>query len=384
MKAETWHEARQDNILVSIVIPAHNADRFLERTLRAAVAQTHAALEIIIVDDGSTDSTREIALRAAEADARIKVVSTANGGVARARNTGIEHSSADYVAFLDADDLWHPTKIALQLAMLEAADPSWAACYSLFRQIDADDFIIRLGSSRYRGGYIFSRHLFAKFVGNGSNLLVRKEAALAVGGFDPSYADAGIGGSEDLDFELKLAARYHIAAVPQFLVGYRCYPGNMSSNQVRMSRAIVETVRRCLSANPGLPETAVRYAWAATHDQAGGLSLWHEGHVGLLLRHKMTAIANDPVLAVFGALGLLRRILRPIKAALVREAPAHTRPYLEISPLEGLAQRPSRYHELRLRQLARIDAEREEAMFHRETPGDGVSEPAKRFLLSEP
>lgn len=376
MKSET---------LVSVVIPAFNAERFLQRTLRSAMAQTHSALEIIVVDDGSTDTTRDIALRGSEVDARICVVSVARGGVARARNVGIEHAKGDYVAFLDADDLWHPTKIALQLDALEAADLSWAACYALYRPIDADDFLLELGSTRHRSGYILAQHLFAKFVGNGSNLLVRKAAALAVGGFDPSYADAGIGGTEDLDFELKLAARYRIAAVPQFLVGYRHYPGNMSSDQVRMSRAIIETVGRSLSTNPTLPKSAVRFVQAETYYRASGRSLLHNGHVGLLLKHKIMAIRNDPILAVFGAAGVLGKTLRSIRTAFAQGAQAQPRLYLDISPLEGAAQRPpSRYHEFRLRQLARIDGDREAALLHPEDPGDAVSEPAGPLVLSEP
>ncbi|GLQ53672.1 glycosyltransferase family 2 protein [Devosia nitrariae] len=371
--------------LISVVIPAYNAERFLERTLRSAAAQTYSPIEIIVIDDGSTDTTRDIALRFAEADARVKVINVANGGVARARNIGIERSRGDYVAFLDADDLWHPTKIALQVATLEAADdPSWAACYTLFRSIDTDDFTQRPGPSRYRSGYILAQLLFAKFVGNGSSLLVRRSAALAVGGFDPSYADAGIGGSEDLDFELRLAARYRIAAVPQFLVGYRRYVGNMSSSQLRMSRAVVETVRRCLAANPDLPKAAGRYALATTHNWAGGFNLWREGGAALSLAHKMTAFRNDPLLTAFRIYHWLGRRWHAVTAAVAPRAPAGPRKYLDVSPLDGLELRPSRYHELRLRQLARIDAERERRLFSSKPSTSTVTRPEEQVNSSEP
>lgn len=349
--------------LVSVVIPAFNAERFLERTLHSAAAQTHADLEIIVVDDGSADKTRDIALRVAEGDARVTVISVANGGVARARNIGIARSRGEYVAFLDADDLWHPTKIELQLSKLEAApNRSWAVCYTLQRPIDTDDFADRPGSSRHRSGYILAQHLFAKFVGNGSSLLVRRSAALAVGGFDPTYADAGIGGCEDLDFELKLAAHYLIAAVPQFLVGYRYYAGNMSSNRVRMSRAIIETVRRRLAANPDLPAPAARYALAASHNWAG-LILWRDGRIALSLKHRLAVFRNDPLLLAFSVYGWVIANLRALKRAFARRTVSAPRQYLEFSPLDGVVQRPSRYHELRLRQLARIDAERERQLF---------------------
>lgn len=350
--------------LVSVVIPAYNAGPFIERTLRSVIAQTYPSIEIIVVDDGSTDTTRAIACRVAEADARVKVISVANGGVARARNIGIEASRGEYVAFLDADDLWHPTKIALQVAALEAAgDPSWAASYTLSRSINADDLTRRPDPNRYRSGYILAQHLFARFVGNGSSLLVRRSAALAIGGFDPSYADAGIGGSEDLDFELKIAARYRIAAVPQFLVGYRHHPGNMSSNHVRMSRAIIETIRRSLAANPDLPDAAVRYILATTYNWAS-LILWRDGKIMLWLKHKLLALMNDPVLIAFRLFKWFNRKLRAVDAAVGGRRKTIPRHYLEFSPLEGLEQRPSFYHELRLRQLARVDAQREQRLFN--------------------
>ncbi|WP_369726014.1 glycosyltransferase family 2 protein [Bradyrhizobium sp. LLZ17] len=113
--------------LVSIVIPAYNAERFIARTLASAQAQTYEKLEIIVIDDGSTDNTRSVVEAIAATDKRLELISTPNRGVARARNLGIENARGPYVAFLDADDLWHPTKIARQVEALDThrSDPSW-------------------------------------------------------------------------------------------------------------------------------------------------------------------------------------------------------------------------------------------------------------------
>jgi hypothetical protein len=139
-----------------------------------------------------------------------------------------------------------------------------AAVYPLSRLIDADDRIIRdrpaLGSS----GYTFARHLFAKPIGNGSSMLVRREIALAVGGFDSTWAARGIGGCEDFDFELKIVSKHPVVALPHYLVGYRRYPGNMSSNRLRMARALVATVEQHIESNPGLPLWAANDARAST------------------------------------------------------------------------------------------------------------------------
>src|SRR5205085_2298565 len=157
--------------------------------------------EIIVVDDGSTDSTKAIAESVGAEDDRVRIFSVPHGGVARARNFGIENATGEYLAFLDADDLWHPVKIELQVAVLTGGKSNGvAAVYTLSRLIDSDDRTTEDVNRVMFNGYALARHLYAKPVGNGSSMLVRREAALAVGGFDPSYAACGTGGCEDLDF----------------------------------------------------------------------------------------------------------------------------------------------------------------------------------------
>ncbi|MBX5135414.1 glycosyltransferase family 2 protein [Rhizobium lentis] len=257
-----------DQPLVSVVIPAFNASAYIESTLRSALRQTYTALEIIVVNDGSTDDTAKLVRRIASTDPRIRLLSTLNRGVAAARNTGIEASLGRYVAFLDADDLWHRTKIEKQVNALDRLSSRWAAVYTLHCFINEDDEIIHGGSADCARGYIYARHLSFKYVGNGSALLVRRNVALEIGGFDSSYAAAGIGGCEDLDFELKLAARYFIEVVPERLVGYRKHPGSMSSNHLRMAKSALEVVRRSIAANPRLPRYAIRSAIDATQKYA--------------------------------------------------------------------------------------------------------------------
>jgi glycosyltransferase involved in cell wall biosynthesis len=254
--------------LVSVVIPAFNASRYIERTLRSAGRQTYRNLEIIVVNDGSTDDTAKMVEQVALEDSRIRLLSTANRGVAAARNTGIQASSGRFLAFLDADDLWHQTKIEKQVNALNRRSLQWAAVYVPHHVINHDDEIIRSCHSDVARGYIYARHLTFKYVGNGSALLVRRDVALEIGGFDSSYAAAGIGGCEDLDFELRLAARYHIEVIPERLVGYRQYPGNMSSNHLQMGQSALEVVRRSLAANAPLPKYAARSATNATQKYA--------------------------------------------------------------------------------------------------------------------
>lgn len=261
-------EDTSDQPLVSVVVPAFNASAYIERTLRSAIRQTYTALEIIVVNDGSTDDTAKRVEQIAMSDSRIRLLTTPNRGVAAARNTGIEASSGQFVAFLDADDLWHRTKIEKQVNALNRLPTQWAAVYALHYLINDEDEIIQGGSSDGARGYIYARHLSFKYVGNGSALLVRRDVAQEIGGFDSSYAAAGIGGCEDLDFELKLAARYFIEVVPERLVGYRKHPGSMSSNHLRMAKSALAVVRRSIAANPGLPRYAIRSAIDATQKYA--------------------------------------------------------------------------------------------------------------------
>jgi Glycosyl transferase family 2 len=252
----------------TIVIPAYNAERFLERTLQSALLQTYENLEIILVDDGSTDRTRAIAEAFASRDTRLRIVSIPNSGVARARNVGIEQASGEFVAFLDADDLWHPKKIELQIEALTSAKYSGdaAAVYTRHRVIDEDDRVIRSSSQPVFSGYSFARHLYFKPVANGSTILVRREAAIEVGGFDSTFAARGIGGCEDLDFELKIAAAHPLTAIPQYLVGYRTYPGNMSSRKLSMARGMFATIKR--HSHPELPPFVTRKATASACEYA--------------------------------------------------------------------------------------------------------------------
>ena len=249
--------------LVSVIVPAYNAEAFIARTLRSALRQTYGALEIIIIDDGSTDSTAAVARAFAQSDERVRVISVPNGGVANARNIGISEAAGKLVAFLDADDLWHPTKISHQVAALDEMEDA-AAVYALSRHIDVDDRAFARSRRTVFNGYAFARHLYVKPIGNGSTLLVRRESALAVGGFEPSWAARGLGGCEDFDFELKLAARYPMAAVPLYLVGYRHSAGNMSSDKLRMVRAMVGTIRSHLVLVPQLPDWAGKAALVET------------------------------------------------------------------------------------------------------------------------
>ena len=321
--------------LTSVVIPAYNAEVFLERTLRSALRQTHSNLEVIVVDDGSTDKTRVIAEAAAATDDRVRILSVPNGGVAKARNIGIAEANGEFVAFLDADDLWHPTKIELQVAAMSrrSGDYQPAAVYTFSRTIDKEDRVTGSGNRVVLSGYSFARYLYAKPVGNGSSILVRREAAIVAGGFDSTWAARGIGGCEDLDFELRIAAKYPITAIGLYLVGYRQYPGNMSSNSLAMALGAISTIARHIDLCPELPDWAARGARAAISEYALG-RLLGAGHRMLLLQELGRLFRTDFGRGLsFAALIFIRKLGSLMSTIPSRDRDPADRPFFyDLSP----------------------------------------------------
>ncbi len=239
-----------DDRLVSIVIPAYNGAATIDETLRSVRTQTHGALEIIVVDDGSRDETAAIVRTHAIADPRIRLIETQNGGVAAARNRGWQEAKADLIAFVDADDLWAPSKIERQLAALDAAGPECGLVYCWHAKIDAQSHVTDNRERPMREGQVLD-HLFrGNFVGNGSAALVRRQALIDARGFESGLWRAGAQGCEDILFYARVAERHCFAVVPDYLVGYRYLPDNMSSDMRRMLRSWLMVVDEMADRHP--------------------------------------------------------------------------------------------------------------------------------------
>ncbi|QGP80133.1 glycosyltransferase [Sphingobium sp. CAP-1] len=224
-------------ILISVVIPAYNAERWIARTLESVQAQTHSNLEILVVDDGSRDNSAAIVEQFAACDPRIRLIRQPNGGVARARNTGWRQAKSDYIAFVDADDLWTPDKTERQLALLLASAPEVALIYSRYVMIDADDRVSYRWDGPPHDGWVFDTLLSYNFIGNGSAALVTRAALEVADGFDPALRDNNAQGCEDILFYCRVAEHYAFGMVDDYQIGYRQLPDNMSSNLPCMLRS---------------------------------------------------------------------------------------------------------------------------------------------------
>ncbi|MBB3891671.1 glycosyltransferase involved in cell wall biosynthesis [Phenylobacterium haematophilum] len=228
--------------LVSVVVPAYNATATLAETLRSALRQTHADLEVIVVDDGSKDGTRALAESFAAEDPRVRVISKPNGGVAAARNAGIDAARGDFIAPLDADDLWHPDKLRLQLERFTNGPASLGLVYNWYRRIDTSGRIIDASAAPVVEGWVLYRHLDWNFVSNGSTPLIRR-SALGDLRYDPGLNAANAQGCEDYLIQLQVALKHQFACVPAYLTGYRRTDGAMTEDVGRMIRSHIQMYR---------------------------------------------------------------------------------------------------------------------------------------------
>lgn len=208
---------------VSVVIPTFNHARYVVAAVDSALAQTRPPLEVIVVDDGSTDDTRD---RLASYAGRIRYIYQPNAGLSAARNAGIRAAGGGWVAFLDADDLFHPRKLELQAAaVVRHPDLALLGAQSFsdepvrWPDVPDDPPVVRL-----RLPEVVIRTPFAP-----SSVLARRDVFDAAGYFEP-----GLRSVEDRDMWVRLAARGPVARLDAPLCWYRQTPGSMSRNPDRM------------------------------------------------------------------------------------------------------------------------------------------------------
>lgn len=214
------------SLSVSVVIPMYNHERYVVEAVRSALDQTHPPREVIVVDDGSTDGSAT-ALDAFGDD--VTLLSQRNTGVSGARNAGVAASSGDVLAFLDADDRWHPRKLERQTAALASSSVPFVHC--AMREIDDAGEVLGVVEDGLDGWVEVELLLFRRsvIIGGGSGFLVTRKVFDTIGGFDERLST-----SADWDFFRRVAAEHPIAFVDEPLLDYRLHATNMHRNIARM------------------------------------------------------------------------------------------------------------------------------------------------------
>lgn len=272
--------------LVSVIIPCYNAARFVVPAVESVLAQSYRPVEVIVVDDGSTDDTARVLEPYQKA---IRYIGQPNGGPAGARNRGLAQARGELIAFLDADDAWLPDKLALQVRSLKDA-PGAALVHSDVYYYD-EATGVRTRRDFPRGDYAGHCYLLL-FQGSRvtfSSVVVRRECLEQVGGFDETIRHASV---EDYDLLLRVARRFAFAYTPEPLVVYRLHDGNGSGNLARMVFGELLVIEKALRNDPDLPRVVgarkVRERLFALHYGLGYLAYDRED-LGGARRHFLRA-----------------------------------------------------------------------------------------------
>lgn len=226
---------------VSIIIPVYNGEAFIQAALDTVFAQTFNDYEIIVVDDGSTDAT--MAILEAYGD-RLQIVRQKNGGHASARNAATNIARGEWIAMLDADDLWHPNKLEQQLATAGDADVVYTAALNFEDSKRVDDVTFRDGECPR--GDIFEDLIIDNFITH-SSVLIRKSALVAVGGYDETLKTTC-----DWDLWLRMsAAGSRFAGLQQPLTEYRWRATSNSKNHDRTCQDRLNVLQKALDTPRG-------------------------------------------------------------------------------------------------------------------------------------
>jgi glycosyltransferase involved in cell wall biosynthesis len=277
--------------LVSIIIPTYNHKTYVCDTIESGLNQTYPHVEVIVVDDGSTDGTGDL-LKTRYGD-RISYIYQENKGVGAARNNGIRYARGEFVHICDADDQLLPTKIARCMSAF-AEHPEYGVVYTQCYYVESDGrTIIPREQPELPSGDIFCELL----IGPSGNFipqctpLIRREAILSVGGFNETLRAV-----EDWDAWLRLAARYPFGVINEPLALYRVLPNAMHTDPARMRTArlaVIQMARHYPGRERCLDDAAYDHLEASRHHGLA-MALWEENRRAEARHHFDAAIQLAP------------------------------------------------------------------------------------------
>lgn len=219
--------------LISIIIPTHNHARFLQRSVDSVLQQTYKHTEIIIIDDGSTDDTTSVVNKLK--NKRIRFISQPQRGVTAARNLGIKNSHGDYIAFLDSDDAWLPSKLEKQLSVFHQPKFPQLGLVYCFHYWSNPKGKTNGVNQIFNRGIIWEKLLRGNFIaGSCSSVLIKTECFEKVGIFD----EALLGAAEDWEMWIRIARHYQVDYVPEPLVIITRHPAQRSNKKTQVIKRL--------------------------------------------------------------------------------------------------------------------------------------------------
>ncbi|MBV9080300.1 MAG: glycosyltransferase family 2 protein, partial [Elusimicrobia bacterium] len=251
---------------VSVVVSCYNYGGYLASAVQSALAQTYPNIEVVIVDDGSTDDTPEV-VKWLSTDPRVVSVRQSNQGQAAAKNAGILRSGGDFIAFLDADDRWTREKLEKQMPLF--ANPAVGVVYSLKRPLSPDGKPLERYATdaalHPRRGRVCGELFIDNFVPF-SSAVVRRSVFDRIG-----TMDTGLSMGIDWDLWLRASLHYEFDYVNEPLLEYReGHAGQMSRKQEERNACADRIMTRFLKDHPeALPARHVRRAWSYTYNRRG-------------------------------------------------------------------------------------------------------------------
>ncbi len=292
-----------DNKLVSVVIATFNTQKYVGRAIRSVLQQTYGNIELIVVDDGSTDNTREL-VKEFEQDDRFKYVYQENRGQAEARNHGVRLARGEFVAFNDADDFWYPQKLEKQMPLFGNSNDV-GLVYSGRNYMDKHgEPLPKPKSVQYRGARLSSLLFESNFVPC-NTCVVRRGAFERIGGFNKNAQP-----SEDWDLWLRLSVDYAFDYVSEPLVAKRFWSQQISGDKARVAAAKDKIMRSFLFAHPQVISNRSRRRAFAKNEHLKAHAAAMRGNRLPALRGLIRAFQRDPInsqtLKSFVKLGLGR------------------------------------------------------------------------------
>lgn len=271
---------------VSVIIPNYNYAHYLPQAIESVLAQSYPRIETIVVDDGSTDNSRQV-LEAYTG--RVRCIQQQNQGVSAARNRGAQESSGELLAFLDADDVWLPKKVERQIERFQA-DPELGLVHCGVEEIDQTGSVLRLKLDGLEGWIARELLLFHQpaILGGGSGFMVSRKTFASVEGFDSRLST-----SADWDFFYRVAVRQPVGFVPEVLLQYRTHNSNMHGNIRRMEHDMLLAYDKAFAQADSELRKLRRQCYGNLHMVLAG-SFYTAGQYGSFLRHALKSLRLTP------------------------------------------------------------------------------------------